>query len=107
MWTRQKNHIARNYSQVTPSRLGRTRSQRTTNADQATSGLERKILVRQSSTRRGGDIQPTVEIHVRVVTSRTLGDFERLVQQLVEPTREFTELCQLKPKRLAIALDVR
>ena len=78
--TRQKNHIARNYSQVTPSRLGRTRSQGTTNAGQATSGLERKILVRQSSTRRGGDIQPTVEIHVRVVASSPFGDLKRHVE---------------------------
>ncbi len=85
MWTRQKNHIARNCFQVTPSRLGRTRSQGTTNAGQATSDLERKILVRQSNTRRGGDVQPTIEIHVSVLASRTLGDFERLVEQLVEP----------------------
>ena len=89
-----KRTTSQNCFQVTPSRLGRTRSQGTTNAGQAISDLKRKILVRHSSTRNMGNIQPAVEIHIRVLASRTLGDLERFVQQLVEPTCQFTELGQ-------------
>ena len=78
--TRQKNHIAKDYFHVTPSCLGSMPSLKTNSADQTNNQLKRKVLSLCWATRSSSDIEPTVEIHVRVVAPSPLGNLKRHVE---------------------------